>query len=141
MLIQPKGIKYRKSFKGGRIKGRETLKGEARTKLTEGEYGLRSRERGRLSARQVEAGRRVRRHHRDRSCKVWVKVFPDVPVTKKPLEVRMGKGKGSVEYWAVHVRPGTRRYEVGGVDEKTAEKALVKAGKKRPVRTNRVKRR
>jgi len=138
MLIQPKRTKYRKSFKGGSIKGIDRGKVDGRTSLTRGDYGLRSIERGRLSARQLEAGRRTRRHHRNRMGKVWRNVFTDVPVTKKPSEVRMGKGKGSVEYWAVHVRPGTRRYEVRGVEEKRALKALECAGKKRAVRTNRV---
>ena len=103
MLIQPKDRKYRKSFKRGKKKGRE--KGE----LTKGEYGLKAREGGRVSARQREAGRKRRRNKRNRRGKVWVEVFPDRPVTKKPREVRMGGGKGSVEYWAGNVR--TRTYE------------------------------
>lgn len=134
MLRQPKDRKYRKSFKRGKKKGRE--KGE----LTKGEYGLKAREGGRLSARQREAGRKRRRNQRNRRGKVWVEVYPDVPVTKKPREVRMGGGKGRVEYWAGNVRAGKRRYEVSGVEEKRAKRALEKAGKKRPIRTKRVER-
>lgn len=104
--------------------------------LTDGEYGLRSLELGRVSARQLEAARRTRRYHRNRIGKVTMKVFPDVPVTKKPREIRMGKGKGSVEFWAARVRPGTIRFEVRDVDKEIARHALECAGKKLPVRTN-----
>lgn len=105
---------------------------------TRGEYGLIALESGRLTARQREAGRRTLRQTRSRRGKVWRKVFPAVPVTKKPREVRMGKGKGNVEFWAVHVGPGKRRYEVSGVEGKRARRALSKVGKKRPVSTKRV---
>lgn len=108
------------------------------TPLTQGEYGLRSRDLGRVTARQLEAARRTRRHHRNRLGKVTMMVFPDVPVTKKPREVRMGKGKGSVEYWTARVRPGTMRFEVRDVDQERARMALECAGKKLPVRTNTV---
>jgi large subunit ribosomal protein L16 len=99
---------------------------------------LRSRELGRVTARQLEAARRTRRYHRNRLGQVTMKVFPDVPVTKKPREIRMGKGKGSVEYWTARVQPGTVRFEVRDVEKEVARNALECAGKKLPVRTNRV---
>jgi large subunit ribosomal protein L16 len=136
----PKRTKHRKMFKGV-TKGRDTNQTGSLTPLTQGEYGLRAREMGRISARQLEAARRTRRHHRNRTGEVWMKVFPDQPVTKKPREVRMGKGKGNVEYWATRVRPGTRRFEVTQVEAELARKALECAGKKLPIRTNRVSRR
>jgi large subunit ribosomal protein L16 len=137
MLRIPKRSKFRKRFKGVR-KGQDRMKNGEVTPLTHGEYGLRARELGRISARQLEAARRTRRHHRNRTGQVRRKVFPDVPVTKKPREIRMGKGKGNVEYWATTVRPGTRRFEVRNVEEELARKALECAGKKLPIRTNRV---
>jgi len=137
MLRQPKRTKYRKAFKGVR-KGADRSHVGKLTPLTQGEYGLRSRELGRVSARQLEAARRTRRYHRNRMGQVTMKVFPDVPVTKKPREIRMGKGKGSVEYWAARVRPGTVRFEVRDVSKEVARNALECAGKKLPVRTNRV---
>jgi len=137
MLRQPKRTKFRKSFKGV-IKGIDRGKVGSLTPLTQGEYGLRSRELGRVSARQLEAARRTRRYHRNRMGQVTIKVFPDVPVTKKPREIRMGKGKGGVEYWAARVRPGTRRFEVRDVEKDLARHALESAGKKLPVRTNTV---
>ena len=121
-------------------KGQTRRMAQQLTPLTDGEYGLRSRELGRVTARQLEAARRTRRYHRNRTGKVVRKVFPDVPVTKKPREVRMGKGKGNVEYWTAVVRPGTRRFEVRDVERELARKALESAGKKLPVRTNRVSR-
>lgn len=135
MLRQPKRTKYRKCFKGV-MKGSDRYKEGKLTLLTDGEYGLRSLELGRVSARQLEAARRARRYHRNRMGKVTMKVFPDVPVTKKPREIRMGKGKGSVEYWAARVRPGTVRFEVRDVEKEVARHALECAGKKLPVRTN-----
>lgn len=139
MLRRPKRSKHRKVFKGV-TKGITVGKVGKVTKLTQGEYGLRAREMGRITARQLEAARRTRRHHRNRTGEVRMKVFPDQPVTKKPREVRMGKGKGNVEYWATRVRPGTRRFEVTQVGEDRARKALECAGKKLPIRTNRVRR-
>jgi large subunit ribosomal protein L16 len=133
MFRQPNRRKYRKQFKGG--SGIRRARGVERDKRTRGEYGLIAMETGRVSARQREASRRARRSGMSRRGKVWRKVFPMVPVTKKPAEVRMGKGKGGVEYWAVHVR----RYEMRGVEEKVAKRALGKAGEKRSVRTKRVK--
>jgi large subunit ribosomal protein L16 len=137
MLRIPKRSKFRKVFKGV-IKGMDRRKVGSLTPLTYGEYGLRSRELGRVTARQLEAARRTRRYHRNRTGEVRMKIFPDVPVTKKPREVRMGKGKGNVEYWTARVRPGTRRFEVRNVEGELARKALECAGKKLPVRTNRV---
>ena len=136
MRRKPKRRKYGKQFKGG--SGIQKARGGAGEQRKRGEYGLIARESVRRTARQREAGRRTRRNCRSRRGKVWINVYPAVPVTKKPREVRMGKGKGSVEYWAVHVRPGKRRYEVRGVEEKRARRALGKVGKKRPVRTKRV---
>jgi len=137
MLRIPKRTKFRKRFKGVR-KGIDRRPAGNLTPLTYGQYGLRSRELARITARQLEAARRTRRHHRNRTGKVVRKVFPDVPVTKKPREIRMGKGKGNVEYWTARVRPGTRRFEVRDVEGELARKALECAGKKLPVRTNRV---
>lgn len=139
MLRIPKRVKHRKVFKGV-TKGVTVGKVGKVTKLTQGEYGLRAREMGRITARQLEAARRTRRYHRNRTGEVRRKVFPDIPVTKKPREVRMGKGKGNVEYWATRVRPGTVRFEVRQVEEERARKALESAGKKLPIRTNRVRR-
>ena len=135
MRRKPKRTTYRKRFKGPTV-GR----GQARPRLNQGERGLRAREYGRVTARQLEAMRRVIRHHRNRVGQVWRRVFPDQPVTKKPREVRMGGGKGSVEYWAVQVRPGRRICEVEARDEagrRKAVRALRAAAKKRPIRTNR----
>ena len=137
MLIQPKSYKYRKSFKGGSLKGRGGVNERHchdPSGLMKGEVGLKTCERARRSARQREAGRRLRRNKLNRRGKVWRMVFTDVPVTKKPREVRMGKGKGNVEYWACHVRPGKMRYEVGEVDRQRAMAALSKVQHKRPVR-------
>jgi large subunit ribosomal protein L16 len=139
MWRKPKRTKFRKQFKGVR-KGQDRGKPGQVTPLTQGEYGLRSRDLGRVTARQLEAGRRTRRHHRNRTGEVRIKVFPDVPVTKKPREIRMGKGKGNVEYWAAKVRPGTRRFELRNVNPDLARKALEAAGKKLPVRTQTVTR-
>jgi large subunit ribosomal protein L16 len=141
MLRQPKRTKYRKAFKfKGKTKGRNQVTPGSMSSLARGEYGLRSLEIGRVTARQLEATRRTRRHHRNRIGKVSMIVFPDLPVTKKPREVRMGKGKGNIEYWTTRVRPGTIRFEVRGVAEKKVRNALRCAGKKLPVRTNIVKR-
>jgi large subunit ribosomal protein L16 len=137
MRRKPKQRKYAKQFKGG--SGRKESRGVCAEQRIRGEYGLIALESGRLTSRQREAGRRTLRQTRNRRGKVWRNVYPAVPVTKKPREVRMGKGKGSVEFWAVQVRPGQRRYEVGGVEGKRARRALEKVGKKRPVCTKRVR--
>lgn len=136
MRRKPKRRKYGKQFKGGN--GKKRGRGVEMEVRKRGEYGLMARESVRRSARQREAGRRTRRKCRNRRGKVWINVYPAEPVTKKPREVRMGKGKGGVEYWAVNVRAGKRRFEVGGVEKKRARRALGKVGKKRPVRTKTV---
>ena len=129
-MLQPKRTKFRKQFKG-RNRGLATTG----SKVSFGEFGLKALERGRITARQIEAARRAMTRHIKRGGKVWIRVFPDVPVSKKPLEVRMGKGKGSVEYWAAVVKPGRVLFEVGGMDEKTALNALRLASYKLSVRT------
>lgn len=143
MLIQPKSYKYRKRFKGGNLKGRggtHERHSHDPSGLIKGVVGLKTCETGRRSARQREAGRRLRRNKLNRIGKVWRMVYTDIPVSKKPSEVRMGKGKGGVEYWGVHVRPGKIRYEVGEVDVERAKKTLEKVQYKRPVRCRRVTR-
>jgi large subunit ribosomal protein L16 len=122
------------------MRGSTWVGGDGGSVLRVGEYGLVSRELARVSARQLEASRRVLRFTLKRRGTVWVNTFPDVPVTAKPLEVRMGKGKGSVEYWAAKVRPGTVLCEVSGVDREMALKALRAYGKKRPMGTRVVER-
>ena len=134
-MLQPKRTKYRKQHKG-RNRGL-ALSGN---KVSFGEYGLKSLERGKITARQIEAARRAMTRHVRRVGKIWIRVFPDVPVTKKPLEVRMGKGKGNVEYWVSKIQPGTVLYEMEGVDEETARKAFRLAAAKLPVKTTFVKR-
>lgn len=143
MLISPKKPKHRKAFKGGRLIGYGKVSPHTSpdsTGLVIGSIGIKSLEGGRRTARQMEAGRRLRRNKLNRMGKVWVSVFTDVPVSKKPREVRIGKGKGSVAYWACHVRPGTLRYEVDGVDLDKVAMVLDKVGKKLPVRCRVVRR-
>ena len=111
-MLQPKKTKYRKQQKG---KNRGlALRG---SKVSFGEYGLKATSRGRLTARQIESARRAMTRHIKRGGKVWIRVFPDVPITKKPLEVRQGKGKGNVEYWVAKIQPGKVLYEMEGVEE------------------------
>jgi len=129
-MLQPKRTKHRKQFKG-RIHG--LAKGG--TDLTFGTYGLKSIEPERVTARQIEAARRAMTRHMKRQGRVWIRVFPDVPVTKKPTEVRMGKGKGSIEYWAAKVKPGRIMFEIDGVSEAIAYEALRLAAMKLPVKT------
>ena len=105
-----------------------------------GEYGLKAVGRGRLTARQIEAGRRAMTRHVRRGGKIWIRVFPDKPITKKPLEVRMGKGKGGVEYWIAQIKPGQMLFEMQGVDEAVAKEAFALAAAKLPVRTSVIKR-
>ena len=129
-MLQPKKTKYRKQMKG---KNRGlALRG---SKVSFGEYGLKATSRGRLSARQIEAARRAMTRHIKRGGKVWIRVFPDVPITKKPLEVRMGKGKGNVEYWVAKIQPGRVLYEMEGVEENTAREAFKLAAAKLPFQT------
>ena len=118
-MLAPKRTKYRKAHKG-RVHG--MAKGG--TSLNFGAYGMKSMETGRITARQIEAARRAMTHFVKRGGKIWIRVFPDVPVTKKPLEVRMGNGKGNVEYWVAKVQPGSMLYEMEGVDEATAREAF-----------------
>ena len=129
-MLQPKKTKFRKAHKG-RIHG--NAKGG--TDLNFGAYGLKALSPDRITARQIEAARRTMTRHLKRQGKLWIRVFPDVPVSKKPLEVRQGKGKGSVEYWAAVVKPGRIMFELGGVNMETAKEALRLAAQKLPVRT------
>lgn len=134
-MLQPKRTKFRKQMKG-RNRGL-AAKGN---KVSFGEYGLKSMARGRLTARQIEAARRAMTRHIKRGGKIWIRVFPDKPISKKPLEVRQGKGKGSVEYWVAQVQPGTMLYEMEGVSEELAREAFALAAAKLPCATSFVKR-
>jgi large subunit ribosomal protein L16 len=134
-MLQPKRTKFRKQFKG-RIKG--VAKGA--TELDFGGYGLKALEPERVTARQIEACRRAITRAMKRSGRVWIRVFPDVPVSKKPTEVRMGKGKGSPEYWAAKVKPGRIMFEIDGVNEETAREALRLGAAKLPIKTRFVQR-
>ncbi len=129
-MLQPKRTKHRKQFKG-RIHG--LAKGGS--DLTFGTYGLKSIEPERVTARQIEAARRAMTRHMKRQGRVWIRIFPDVPVTSKPTEVRMGKGKGSVDFWAAKVKPGRIMFEIDGVSEDVAHEALRLAAMKLPVKT------
>jgi large subunit ribosomal protein L16 len=129
-MLQPKRTKFRKAHKG-RIKG--TAKGG--TALTFGSYGLKAMEPERVTARQIEATRRAITRRMKRAGRVWIRIFPDVPVTKKPTEVRMGKGKGSVEFWAAKVKPGRIMFEIDGVSDDVAREALRLGAAKLPVKT------
>ena len=134
-MLQPKRTKFRKAHKG-RIHG--NAKGG--TTLTFGSYGLKATSPDRVTARQIEAARRVITRHMKRAGRVWIRIFPDVPVSKKPTEVRMGKGKGSPEYYACRVKPGRIIFEIDGVSEEIAREALYKASAKLPIKTKFVKR-
>ncbi len=134
-MLQPKRTKYRKQHKG-----RNRGLAQSGNRVSFGEYGLKAVERGRITARQIEAARRAMTRHVRRVGKIWIRIFPDVPVTKKPLEVRMGKGKGNVEYWVSKIQPGRVLYEMEGVDEETARRAFELAAAKLPVKTVFVKR-
>jgi large subunit ribosomal protein L16 len=129
-MLSPKRTKFRKQFKG-RISG--TAK--AGTTLTFGSFGLKALEPERVTARQIEAARRAMTREMKRQGRVWIRIFPDVPVTKKPTEVRMGKGKGAVELWAARVAPGRIMFELDGVTEAVAREALRLAAAKLPIRT------
>ena len=134
-MLQPKKTKFRKAHKG-RIKG--NAKGG--TTLNFGSYGLKAITAERVTARQIEAARRAITRHMKRAGRVWIRIFPDVPVSKKPTEVRMGKGKGSPEFWACRVKPGRILFEVDGVSEEVAKEALYKASAKLPIKTKTIKR-
>lgn len=129
-MLQPKRTKYRKQMKG-RDRGL-ALRGN---KVSFGEYGLKAVTRGRLTSRQIEAARRALTHFIKRGGRVWIRVFPDKPVSKKPLEVRMGSGKGNVEYWVALIQPGAVLYEMEGINEQEAREAFKLAAAKLPVRT------
>ena len=129
-MMQPKKTKYRKQHKG-RIHG--MAKGG--TALNFGAYGLKATTPGRLSARQIEAARRAITRHMKRVGKLWIRIFPDVPVSSKPAEVRQGKGKGSPEWWAVRVKPGRVMFELDGIPREVAEQAFILASAKLPIKT------
>lgn len=129
-MLQPKRTKFRKQFKG-----RNRGLAQRGSKVSFGTIGLQSTSRGRLTARQIEAARRAMTRHVKRGGKIWIRVFPDKPISKKPLEVRMGKGKGSVEYWVAEIKPGKMLYEMEGVNEEIAREAFRLAAAKLPVNT------
>ena len=126
-MLQPKRTKYRKQ-----MKGRNRGLAHRGSQVSFGEFGLKATERGRLTARQIEAARRAMTRHIKRGGKVWIRVFPDKPITKKPLEVRQGKGKGSVEYWVAQIQPGKVIFEMEGVPRELAEEAFNLAKAKLP---------
>jgi len=134
-MLQPKRTKFRKQHKG-RNRG---LANRGNT-VAFGEYGLKSTGRGRITARQIEAARRAMTRYVKRGGKIWIRIFPDKPITKKPLEVRQGKGKGNVEYWVCQVQPGRMLYEMEGVAEEVAREAFRLAAAKLPVSTTVVSR-
>jgi large subunit ribosomal protein L16 len=129
-MLLPKRTKFRKQFKG-------RIHGEAKggSDLNFGSFGLKATQPERITARQIEAARRAMTRHMKRQGRVWIRIFPDLPVTKKPTEVRMGKGKGSVEFWAAKVKPGRIMFEIDGVSEAVAVEALRLAAMKLPVKT------
>ena len=134
-MLQPKRTKYRKQMKG-RNRGL-ALRGSS---VSFGEYGLKATDRGRLTARQIEAARRAMTRYIKRGGKIWIRVFPDKPITKKPLEVRQGTGKGNVEYWVCQIQPGRMLYEMEGVTEDVARQAFKLAAAKLPFSTTFVSR-
>ena len=134
-MLQPKRTKFRKMHKG-----RNRGLADRGSKVSFGEFGLKASGRGRITARQIEAARRAMTRHVKRGGKIWIRVFPDKPITKKPLEVRMGKGKGNVEYWVALVQPGKVLYELKGVTEEVAREALGLAAAKLPFKTTFVSR-
>lgn len=129
-MLQPKKTKFRKQFKG-RNRGFAV----AGSHVSFGQYGLKAAARGRITARQIEAARRAMSRHIKRGGKIWIRIFPDKPITKKPLEVRQGKGKGSVEYWVAQIQPGRMLFEMEGVTEDIAREAFLLAAAKLPVKT------
>ncbi len=129
-MLQPKRTKFRKQHKG-----RNRGLAQSGNKVSFGEYGLKAVERGRMTARQIESARRAINRHVRRGGKLWIRVFPDKPISKKPLEVRMGKGKGNVEYWVALVQPGKVLYEMQGVSEEMAREAFKLASAKLPFKT------
>jgi len=134
-MLQPKRTKFRKQQKG-----RNRGMAHRVAKVSFGEFGLQATERGRVTARQIEAARIAATRYMKREGQLWIKIFPDKPITNKPLEVRMGKGKGSVEYWVAEIQPGRMLYEMEGVAEEIAREAFTLAAAKLPVQTTFVKR-
>lgn len=134
-MLQPKRTKFRKQHKG-----RNRGLAHRGSSVAFGEYGLKATARGRMTARQIEAGRRAMTRHIKRGGQIWIRVFPDKPITKKPLEVRQGKGKGNVEYWVAQIKPGKMLYEMEGVSEELAREAFTLAAAKLPFATAFVKR-
>ncbi len=134
-MLMPKRSKYRKQQKG-RMRG----KAYRGSKVSFGQYGLKSLDPGRITARQIEAARIAITRHIKRGGKVWIRLFPDKPLTKKPAETRMGKGKGAPEFWVAVIKPGRVLFEIEGVTEEIAKRAMALAGHKLPVRTKFVKR-
>ncbi len=129
-MLQPKRTKFRKTHKG-----RNRGLANAGNEVSFGTFGLKATSRGQLTARQIEAARRAMTRHVKRQGKIWIRVFPDKPITEKPLEVRMGKGKGNVEYWVAQIQPGKVLYEMDGVPEALAREAFALAAAKLSVQT------
>ena len=134
-MLQPKRTKFRKQFKG---KNRGLA--QAGNRVSFGEYGLKATERGRVTARQIESARRAMTRHIKRGGKIWIRIFPDVPISSKPLEVRMGKGKGNVDHWVAKIQPGAVLYEMEGVSEELAREAFRLAANKLPIKTTFIQR-
>ncbi len=134
-MLQPKRTKFRKQ-----MKGRNRGLAHRGSTVSFGEFGLKATGRGRITARQIESARRAMTRHIKRGGKIWIRIFPDKPITQKPLEVRQGKGKGNVEYWVAQIQPGKVLYEVQGVPEQLAREAFELAAAKIPVPTQFVKR-
>ncbi|RUO30089.1 50S ribosomal protein L16 [Aliidiomarina sedimenti] len=134
-MLQPKRTKFRKVHTG-----RNRGLAQTGNKVSFGTFGLKATERGRMTARQIEAARRAMTRHVKRQGKIWIRVFPDKPITQKPLEVRMGKGKGNVEYWVCQIQPGRVLYEMDGVPEELAREAFKLAAAKLPFKTTFVSR-
>ena len=134
-MLQPNRTKFRKAHKG-RIRGVAT----SGASLTFGQYGLKALEPERVTARQIEAARRAMTRHMKRAGRVWIRIFPDVPVSKKPIEVRMGKGKGTPEYWVCRIKPGRILFEIDGVPVQVAREALDLAAAKLPIKTRFIER-
>jgi len=134
-MLMPKRTKFRKQ-----MKGRNRGLAEKGGKVSFGEFGMQALDRGRLTSRQIESARRTISRQVKRTGKLWIRVFPDKPITKKPLEVRQGKGKGNVEYWVALIQPGRMLYEIEGVSEEVAREAFQLAGAKLPFKTGFIKR-
>ena len=134
-MLQPKRTKFRKVHKG---RNRGNAKGGF--DLNFGSHGLKALEPERVTARQIEAARRAMTRHMKRAGRVWIRIYPDVPISKKPLEVRMGSGKGEVEFWAAEIKPGTVLYEIGGVTEDKAKMAFKRVAHKMPIKVKMIRR-